>query len=109
MRLFGRVRLGEGLTEHRNFRYFSNSLMVLVHVLLGEWTAVQHDCSVSAPDCTDYLSNDANDCGHHVIVVNMYFYSFLLIADYVFLNLFVVRHWVASVSNIHICLTGNCP
>ena len=111
--LFGRIRFGQRLTSNLNFRTFSDSLVVLVHVLLGDWVRFKEDCVVSAPDCTDYLSDDENDCGPHYAIVIVYFYSFILIANYVFLNLFVVRTnsaWcIQMFTNITFWFVGGCP
>ena len=62
---------------------------MLVHVLVGQWSHVQYDLCVAEPKCTWNSDEDKNDCGPHTLVVTVYFFSYIVGATYIFLNLFV--------------------
>ena len=84
-----RVRHGVALTSSFNFENFANSFIVLVYVLVGVWSELQHDLSVSEPRCTWDDDDSKNDCGCHVLVVSLYFFTYIVFASYIFIDLFV--------------------
>ena len=44
MNLFGKVKFGENLNEHANFRNFGQSLLLLLRMVTGEaWNSVMYD------------------------------------------------------------------
>ena len=84
-----RVKYGVKLSSTFNFETFANSFVVLVYVLVGEWSDLQYDLTISEPKCTWSSDDDKNDCGAHTMVVMVYFFAFIVSATYIFLNLFV--------------------
>jgi len=90
MQLYGHTRFGKALTPDNNFKDFGNALIVLCRVAFGDFVSLKQDCSVQPPLCTSESSSDSeSDCGVNEIIANIYFMSFITIATYVFLNLFV--------------------
>eukprot|EP01065_Artemidia_motanka_P052348 TRINITY_DN9431_c0_g1_i1.p1 TRINITY_DN9431_c0_g1~~TRINITY_DN9431_c0_g1_i1.p1 ORF type:complete len:1882 (+),score=565.62 TRINITY_DN9431_c0_g1_i1:528-5648(+) len=87
--LFGMVRRGEsgmGLTYHANFETFPNAALLLFRMVTGEnWNAVMHDTMVTPPECGH---NGTEDCGSPD-TAPLYYISFLLLAAFVLINLFV--------------------
>ena len=62
MNLFGKVKFGENLNEHANFRNFGNSILVLLRMVTGEaWNAIMYDCMISE-DCDTSVDCARGEC-----------------------------------------------
>lgn len=72
--LFAEVPHGDFINEHANFEDFWRSFLLLFRMSTGEsWNGVMHDCAQGA----------------EVWIVVVYFTSFVLVGQFVMLNLFV--------------------
>lgn len=80
--MFSDVRHGVVLGRHNNFADFGAALRTLFAVVLGDWVYLRYDCQVAAPHCTV-----GKDCGSSWSA--LYFFSFVLLARYIALNLVV--------------------
>jgi len=85
MNLFAKVKLGDNLTPHANFRSFWGSLMLLFRMSTGEsYNGVMHDCSIEPPFC----SKEVGDCGEPSFAV-FYFMTFFVFSAMLMLNILV--------------------
>eukprot|EP00899_Mesostigma_viride_P006469 jgi/Mesvir1/15823/Mv03377-RA.1 len=86
MQLFGRVKPGETLDEHSNFKNFGYSILTLLRMVTGEnWNGIMYDCMVQPPDCDN--SPEVDNCG--LRWAWLYFVSFVLMGSFVMFNLFI--------------------
>lgn len=73
MHLFGDLEAAEFLNEHANFNTFLNSMLVVYRMSTGEsWNGIMHDCMAAG-----------------TVVTVFYFTSFVLLGQFIMLNLFV--------------------
>jgi len=87
MNLFSKVKLGDNLTPHANFRSFWGSFMLLFRMSTGEsYNGVMHDCRTEEED--GLCSSEAGDCGLPVFA-EIYFLSFFLVSAMLMLNILV--------------------
>jgi len=85
MNLFAKVKLGDNLGPHSNFRSFFGSLMLLFRMSTGEsYNGVMHDCRIEEPAC----SNAIGDCGQPGIA-EFYFLTFFVVSAMLMLNILV--------------------
>jgi hypothetical protein len=85
MNLFSKIKLGENLTPHANFKSFFGSLMLLFRMSTGEsYNGVMHDCKIAEPFC----SPAAGDCGQEGFA-ELYFLSFFIFSAMLMLNILV--------------------
>ncbi|XP_071839372.1 sodium leak channel NALCN-like isoform X2 [Apostichopus japonicus] len=89
--LFGKVKYGEMLGRHANFKTALNAQAALFRIVTGEdWNKIMHDCMISPPLCS--TRKDGNywetDCGNATASL-FYFGSFYVVIAYVVLNLLV--------------------
>ena len=91
MNLFGKVKFGENLNEHANFRNFGQSLLLLLRMVTGEaWNSVMYDCMITpATSGCDDSSNCAigECCGSQGAPA--YFIAFVVLGTFVTLNLLI--------------------
>ena len=74
MTLFAEVPHGTFITKHANFEDFINSMLLLLRMSTGEsWNGIMHDCAGTV----------------HKSIVFFYFTSFMLLGQFMMLNLFV--------------------
>eukprot|EP00698_Gefionella_okellyi_P018331 TRINITY_DN5483_c0_g2_i1.p1 TRINITY_DN5483_c0_g2~~TRINITY_DN5483_c0_g2_i1.p1 ORF type:complete len:1929 (+),score=445.39 TRINITY_DN5483_c0_g2_i1:678-5789(+) len=86
--LFGGVLYGDFINQYSNFNGMGNALLMLFRMTTGEdWNSVMYDCSVEFPRCTGNYNTVLNDCGN-VWLARIYFYSFVVVGTYIFVNLF---------------------
>ena len=86
--LFGKIKAGENITDHANFRNFGSAMLTLLRMSTGEaWNGIMYDCMISS-DC-DKSSDCARGecCG--TPVAPLYFISFVIIGSFVVLNLLI--------------------
>jgi len=85
MNLFSKVKLGDNLTPHANFRSFWGSMMLLFRMSTGEsYNGVMHDCKIEPPFC----SEEAGDCGQPGLA-EFYFLLFFILSAMLMLNILV--------------------
>lgn len=83
--LFGKLKMGEGINHQANFSNFYNSMLLLIRCATGEdFHIILQDAMVLPPNCSMKFGN----CGNPLIAV-VFFVSFMLLAMFVLLNLFV--------------------
>lgn len=86
MALWGRVKFGQFINEDSNFTSFYMAMMMLLRCGTGEsWEGVMYDASIEEPYCDETVANDCGDDGTAII----YFTSFVVLAAFIVLNLFV--------------------
>ena len=86
--LFGKIKAGENITDHANFRNFGSAMLTLLRMSTGEaWNGIMYDCMINQ-DC-DSSSDCARGecCGTQV--APLYFISFVVIGSFVVLNLLI--------------------
>lgn len=86
--LFGKIKAGENITDHANFRTFGSAMLTLLRMSTGEaWNGIMYDCMINQ-DC-DSSSDCARGecCGTQV--APLYFISFVVIGSFVVLNLLI--------------------
>ena len=86
--LFGKIKMGENLTEHANFTNFGYAMLTLLRMATGEaWNSIMYDCMITE-DC-----DPAEDCQRGTCCGNplapLYFISFVLIGSFIVLNLLI--------------------
>merc|ERR1711981_252172 len=82
MNLFAKVKLGDNLTEHANFKSIWGSLLILFRMSTGEsYNGIMHDCRIEEPKCNRslYGENENGDCGLPAIA-EVYFLSFFIVS-----------------------------
>ena len=88
MQLFGKVKFGENLNEHANFRDFGNSMLILLRMVTGEaWNAIMYDVMVDE-DCDDSDDCAIGECCG-VPGAPAYFVTFVILGTFVTLNLLI--------------------
>ena len=88
MQLFGKVKFGENLNEHANFRNFGNSMLILLRMVTGEaWNAIMYDAMVDE-DCDDSIDCAIGECCG-VPGAPAYFVTFVILGTFVTLNLLI--------------------
>ena len=96
VQLFGLVRPGWRVGKEANFRTFPRSLQTCFQLMFGEdLFAITDDCRISRPECTDSIYDPVtgeelvpSDCGAGE-VATVFFLLYLVLTQYVMLNLFV--------------------
>ena len=99
VQLFGLVKYQSRVGVQVNFATFPSALRSIFQLMFGdEWHLIQDDCIIQEPSCTPNIYDDPNspnpqllyasDCGGFASGV-LFFPSFLILANYVVLNLFV--------------------
>jgi len=86
-KLFAKIRWtdGYGISSQSNFRYFHQAMILLFRSATGEdFQNILSDTMMQPPLC----SHKFGDCGEPILAV-AYFCSFILIAMFVLMNLFV--------------------
>lgn len=79
--LLGKVRYGEGINRHCNFRTFPASVLALLRVATGDnWVNILYDSMVQPPKCSKAEAN----CGTYIAIP--YFLSFILIVSIILLK-----------------------
>ena len=89
--MFGSVKPGLAINRNVNFTTSYNALLLLFRVATGEdWNKIMHDAMLSKPYCTEDLTNNywESNCGNPTFAL-LYFHSYYLIINYIFLNLFI--------------------
>lgn len=99
MSLFAQVKLQEDLNSHANFKTFTRSFITLFRASTGEgWNSIMHDVSrrksptfdcIESPSYDDYVANDYETIGCGETYAPIFFTSFILIVQLIFLNLFI--------------------
>jgi hypothetical protein len=88
MHMFGRVVRGEFLNAHANFETFPQSLLAVFRMVTGEsWNGLMHDCSTTT-NCNSHEDCAMNCCGS-AAQAPIYFVSFQLLGQYIFMNMFI--------------------
>jgi len=93
MNLFSKVKLGDNLTPHANFRSFWGSMMLLFRMGTGEsYNGVMHDCKIEEPFCDDSIVLNKNlsvsDCGSPGLA-EIYFLLFFTLSAMLMFNIIV--------------------
>ena len=91
MNLFGKVKFGENLNEHANFRNFGQSLLLLLRMVTGEaWNSVMYDCMITPATSG---CDDSSDCAIGECCGSQgapaYFIAFVVLGTFVTLNLLI--------------------
>eukprot|EP00058_Branchiostoma_floridae_P010048 XP_002595536.1 hypothetical protein BRAFLDRAFT_64590 [Branchiostoma floridae] len=94
--LFGKIdctsnveRPCSGLGLHANFKNFSMALLTLFRIATGDnWNGIMKDTLRGPPDCDDSENCKANCCVS-AILAPIYFVSFVLMAQFVLVNVVV--------------------
>eukprot|EP01062_Namystynia_karyoxenos_P062593 TRINITY_DN5548_c0_g4_i1.p1 TRINITY_DN5548_c0_g4~~TRINITY_DN5548_c0_g4_i1.p1 ORF type:complete len:2708 (+),score=590.19 TRINITY_DN5548_c0_g4_i1:544-8124(+) len=86
MSFFAHIRHQLHLNSSANFRSFTSSLSIVFRMItLDDWNRVMRDVAIRPPDCT--FTDTWDDCGSRWVY--LYFFSFSVIASYIFLNLVI--------------------
>mmetsp|Transcript_7040 Transcript_7040/g.10352 ORF Transcript_7040/g.10352 Transcript_7040/m.10352 type:complete len:1813 (+) Transcript_7040:1-5439(+) len=81
MNLFSKIKFGDYLNRHANFKTFIVSMLTLSRISTGEnWNEIMRDC-MNTEDCVD------SECGS--IFNAIYFVTFVILATFVIINLFI--------------------
>ena len=59
-------------------------MVALARIAFGDFVGMKLDCSVAPPQCTS-----SKDCGISLVFANIYFFVFMMLGNYVILNLFI--------------------
>ena len=96
--LFAEVKLQNSLNSHSNFQTFYKSFLTLFRASTGEgWNDLMHDISrkrnslfkwINDPSYIDYIKN-GETVGWGSVLGTLFFMSFILIVQLIFLNLFI--------------------
>jgi len=87
MNLFSKVKLGENLSEHANFRSFWGSFMLLFRMSTGEsYNGVMHDCRTEESD--GLCSDEIGDCGAPIFA-EIYFLTFFVVSAMLMFNILI--------------------
>ena len=83
MHLFSHIKEGTHLKRNANFSNFAVAMLTLFRISSGaDWNGLMHDMMISE-GCTEGV-----DCGSPILAP-IYYVSFLLLASFILLNLFV--------------------
>lgn len=86
MDLFGHIKENEFITKHTHFRHFYDAVMTLFRASTGEsWNGIMHD---TMQDEDDGNCKGIDECGAIYYAIP-YWVSFMVIASFVFLNIFI--------------------
>ena len=97
--LFAEVKLQNDLNKDANFKTFTRSFLTLFRASTGEgWNDIMHDLSrsesqlfscIDNPTYNDYVENNMTTIGCGKSYAKLFFMSFILIVQMIFLNLFI--------------------
>ncbi|CAK82706.1 unnamed protein product (macronuclear) [Paramecium tetraurelia] len=83
--LYGQIDSGQVMDEQINFHNIAQAMLTLFKCASGDdWRTIMTDTMHHNPNCT----NDSTYCGS--TYSQIYFFLFMLLSNYVFLNLFVL-------------------
>jgi len=87
--VFGEIRRDqEFLSEHANFRNFGMAMLTLFRMVTGEaWNGIMYDAMVEPPNCSRVNESRDNGCGTPFAYA--YFISFIVVGNFIMLNLFL--------------------
>lgn len=95
MELFGRISCSEeypckGLSRHANFNNVGMSFLTLFRVATGDnWSGILQDTLRQPPLCDSALDCRENCCASSVVLSSLYFVCFVVLAQFIMLNVVV--------------------
>eukprot|EP00041_Stephanoeca_diplocostata_P008606 m.127026 g.127026 ORF g.127026 m.127026 type:complete len:424 (-) comp17403_c0_seq1:949-2220(-) len=95
MELFGRISCSDahpckGLSRHANFNNVGMSFLTLFRVATGDnWSGILQDTLRQPPLCDSALNCKENCCASSVVLSSMYFVCFVVLAQFIMLNVVV--------------------